>query len=130
MFQAEFRRSGNTVPYTPGSDLDSGDVVVVSDNCIGIAIGDIESGVEGELQVEGVVRLPKVAGIIYQGETVYWDANGNPYSGTAGTGAATTHSTAGDAKAGFAVKTTADLQTYVDVKLTPEGEGTGSGTGS
>lgn len=67
---------GKTMPYTnsTGTDIASGDVVVVND-MIGIALGDIADGESGSLALGQVWTLDKEADLaISQGETVYWDA--------------------------------------------------------
>jgi len=114
--QATFVQEGRTIDYTPGADVTGGDVVV-QNNMIGVASRDIAANALGALAVEGVVRLPKAAATaINAGVQTYWDADGDPNGGEAGSGCATTTST-GNVYAGLAVKDAASDDTTVDVKL-------------
>ena len=68
-------QDGNAIDYTPGSDVSSGDVVVVG-TMVGIAPSDIASGALGAIQVSGVGEFPKASGsstAIAAGALVYWD---------------------------------------------------------
>ena len=92
MAQATFLQEGKAIDYTPGSDVVAGQVVVLG-SMIGIAVRPIASGALGALAIAGVFDVAKVNGAISVGVAVYWDADGDPQGGTAGTGAATTTST-------------------------------------
>jgi len=96
-FQARSLRDGKTVAYTPGSAKAAGDVVVQS-TMVGVAVQAIAANVKGALAVEGVFRVVKVTGAISAGDAVYWDADGDPVGGTAGTGGATTSADSGNNK--------------------------------
>jgi predicted RecA/RadA family phage recombinase len=64
------------MPWTngTGTDVASGDVVDLP-NMIGVALGDIADGDNGDLAVTEVWALPKEAALaIDQGDQVYWDA--------------------------------------------------------
>lgn len=114
--QATFIQEGRSIDYTPGADVTAGDVVV-QNNMIGIPANDIASGKLGALTIEGVVRLPKAAATaINAGVQTYWDADGDPNGGVAGSGCATTTSV-GNVYAGLAVKDAGADDTTVDVKL-------------
>lgn len=102
-----------TVDYTPGSDVAAGDVVV-SNSFVGLAQVAITSGVEGGLSTGGVWRLPKKTGAVTQFGSVYWDADADPVTGTAGSGAAST-TAAGNSFLGFAIADAASGDSYVDV---------------
>ena len=72
---ATFIHDGKAIDYTPGADVNAGDVIVQND-LIGIAKLDIASGVLGALAVTGVFDVPKTAGAgeaIGAGAKVYWD---------------------------------------------------------
>ena len=101
MAQATFVQEGNAVDYTPGSAVAAGDVVVQGD-LVGVSPRPIAAGALGSLAVRGVFDVAKVTGAIGAGAAVYWDADGNPVGGTAGTGAATTTRT-GNTFMGFAL---------------------------
>ncbi len=89
-FQARIDMDYHTMPWTnaTGSDVAAGDVVVVN-GLPGIAIGAIDNGASGTLQILTVINVVKKYEAISQGAVVYWDSTGDPYGGTAGTGAAT-----------------------------------------
>ena len=91
--QATYRSAGNQVDYTPGSAVEAGQVVVVSD-LVGIATAPIAANKLGSLAVAGVFDFVKANEEIAAGADCYWDENGDPYGGTAGTGCVTTTSTA------------------------------------
>lgn len=80
---------GDVIKYTnaTGSTILSGALVALGMG-VGIAIGDIINGGTGALQVCGLVTLPKKNEAMAAGLPVGFDSDGNPYLGTAGTGAA------------------------------------------
>lgn len=68
-----------------GAAVASGDVVVVGQQ-IGIALGDIADGADGEVAFEGEFTVPKVAGAaINHGEMVMWDASAGAFDDNAAT---------------------------------------------
>lgn len=76
MPQATFVHDGNTIDYTPGSDVAAGAVVVLGD-LVGIAPRAIPANTLGSLAVTGVFDLPKATGAgtgIAAGATLFWDA--------------------------------------------------------
>jgi len=76
MATATFVHEGESVDYTPGSDVAAGDVVVQED-LVAIAKTPIASGALGALAVTGVFDVPKATGVgegIAAGAQVYWDA--------------------------------------------------------
>jgi len=75
MATAIFVHDGNSIDYTPGTDVSAGDVVVQQD-LIGIAKLDIPADALGALAVTGVFDFPKATGAdsgIAAGAAVYWD---------------------------------------------------------
>lgn len=89
------------------ADVAAGDVVVVGSR-IGIALGDIADGAEGELAVDEVWEIAKAAPLVIdQGDIVYWDtADGN------------LNKTATDnTQAGYAFADAASAATTVFVKI-------------
>lgn len=85
---SRFVQEGEAIDYTPNAAVTAGDVVVISDDLIGIATHDIAASVLGSLAVEGVFDVPKVTGAISLGDKVYWDADASPVTGDASSGAA------------------------------------------
>ena len=101
MAQATFVHTGNAIDYTPGSAVGAGDVIVLG-NTIAISKLDITANVLGALATRGVFDGVKATGAINLGDAVYWDADGDPVGGVAGSGAFTT-TAAGNIYAGRAV---------------------------
>jgi len=91
-FQARFIQVGESIDYTPGSAVAAGQVVVQG-SMIGVTKVPIEASRLGALAVKGVFDVVKANEQIALGAALYWDEDGNPYGGTAGTGCATTTST-------------------------------------
>jgi predicted RecA/RadA family phage recombinase len=117
MAQATFRKAGDSIDYTPGSAVAAGDVVVQGE-LVGIAPRAIAANELGALTVEGVIDVVKINSQITAGAKVYWDADGNPHNGTAGSGAATTSTDTGTNKLiGKAIATAAAGDETVRVKL-------------
>lgn len=100
--QAIYRAQGLTIDYTPGSDVEAGQVVV-SSGFVGIASRPIPANTLGALQASGVFEVVKAASeAISDRSPLYWDAAGNPQGGTAGTGCFTAEPS-GNTFAGYAV---------------------------
>jgi predicted RecA/RadA family phage recombinase len=82
-------QEGNTIQYTAGADISSGDVVVIGSNgdaIIGVALVDIANGSTGSVAIEGVFTVAKVsAAVIAQGEYVVWDASASEFDDNAAT---------------------------------------------
>lgn len=87
-----FIQEGRSIPFTAGANIKSGQVVVVG-SLVGISMTDVPNGSSGQLAVEGVFDVPAAAAAITVGAPVYWDADGDPYGGTADSGAATATAT-------------------------------------
>jgi len=115
MSQAVFVQEGNEVDYTPGSDVAAG-AVVVQGTLVGVAKRPIPANTLGALSIRGLFDAVKAAVIFAAGAAVYWDADGNPVGGVAGTGAATTTRT-GNIFMGFAVAAAGETDTTVRVAL-------------
>lgn len=115
MEQGTFVHEGGSIDYTPGSAVVAGQVVV-QNSVIGIAKVPIVANALGALSVRGVFDVVKATGAINAGAAVYWDADGDPVGGTAGTGAATTTSTA-NTFMGFAAAAAASGDATVRVRL-------------
>jgi predicted RecA/RadA family phage recombinase len=104
---ARFIHIGDTIDYTPGTDVTSG-AVVVQGSLVGIAVRDIAANTLGALRVTGVHEFPKATGqAIAAGSAVHWDATA---------GRATT-TTTNNAFIGKAVKAAATADTEVWVRL-------------
>lgn len=75
MATATFIHDGDTIDFTPGTNVAAGDVVVQND-LVGVAKRDIPTGTLGSLAVVGVFDVPKATApgsAIGAGAKVYWD---------------------------------------------------------
>ena len=81
-------QDGKIIDFVASGAKTSGQVVVVG-SIVGVAAGDVANGAAGNLIVKGVVEIPAATAEITVGAAVYWDADGNPVGGEAGSGAAT-----------------------------------------
>lgn len=110
------RSEGETIDYTPGSAVSAGDVVVQG-RVVGIAPQAIAASVKGTLDVTGIWNVPKdVTNFSSVGLPVYWNATGDPYGGTAGSGCATRNAR-GNTFMGFCVETAGTTTGDCDVLL-------------
>jgi len=115
MAQATFVQEGRSIDHTPASDVASGQVVVQG-TLVGVAKAPISANVLGALAVQGIFDVVKAAVAFTAGAAVYWDADGDPVGGTAGTGAATTTRT-GNTFMGFALAAAGETATTVRTAL-------------
>ena len=83
--------------FTAAADQSQGDVVV-NNGRVGVVVDDVASGDDG-LYVVGTdvhgVEVPHAAVACARDEDAYWDEDGDPVGGTAGTGAVTNVAAAG-----------------------------------
>jgi predicted RecA/RadA family phage recombinase len=71
--EAYFLCEGNSLDYTPVSDVDAGTVLFVGGKA-GIALTDIEADRLGAVQVRGIVRATKASATVFgEGSGVQWD---------------------------------------------------------
>lgn len=111
MATAQFLYDGNTINYTPVSDVSAGDVVVQGD-LIGIAKHDIAAGQLGALATVGVFDVPKATGAgtdITAGAKLWWNATNSRVEKTDGSGV--------HKYLGKAVRAAASADTTVQVRL-------------
>lgn len=112
---AIFRQEGVNIDYTPGSAVLAGTVYVLG-NLVTIVPKDIAADEKGATCVRGVFNVPKDNSDVSAGDTLYWNATGDPYGGTSSSGAFT--KTVGSNKiAGHALEaagtTTGDVDMYL-----------------
>lgn len=106
--------NGAAIDYTPTSAVVAGDVVLLGTIPL-VATQAIAANTLGSLACEGVFDLPKTSDVFTVGDAVYWNATGNPVTGTAGTGAA---DNATGNLAGVCVTNANAAVSYVRTKLT------------
>jgi len=99
--KAQAYKAGEKIDITAGSDITAGTPQSVCGLC-GIPPNDIDSGASDALQIEGIVKVQKVNEAWTAGDTIWYDNDGDPYNGTAGTGAATKTVANGDILMGIA----------------------------
>lgn len=100
--QATYRQAGGSIDHTPVSAVDAGDVVLVNGH-VRIAKGDIAANTLGALATCGVFDVVKDNSDVADGGALYWDADGDPVGGTAGSGAFT-GTASGNTFAGYAIE--------------------------
>ena len=116
-YQIVLLGEGGRVDHTPGSAVAAGDVVVTN-GMFGFATQPIAANVLGTLRTAGgppKIRAVKANGSISVGNAVYWDADGDPQGGTAGTGCATTTATS-NTFMGRCVVAAGETDEYVDLE--------------
>ena len=101
--QATFVQEGQSIDYTPGSAKSAGDVVVRGTRLVGITKSPIAASALGALAVTGVFDVVKDNSDISDGDPLYWDADGDPVGGTAGSGAFSSNAALGPF-AGYALE--------------------------
>lgn len=113
--QAVHVYDGLMIDYTPDSAVDAGDVVVIGNRVL-IANLDIAASELGALAAAGVFEVVKVSGAISDGAELFWDADGDPYGGTAGSGALSTDPSVGPF-AGHAIGAAGSTDATVTLQL-------------
>lgn len=86
---AIYKQTGDTVDYTPASDVAAGDVIVQGE-LVGVAKREMKAGELGALSVAGTFEFPKATGAgtaIPAGSKVYWDATAKVATTSDGGGA-------------------------------------------
>jgi len=114
-YQGRFISAGDSIDHTPAGNVAAGAVVVVG-SLVGIAKVAIAAAVLGALAVRGIFDVVQAAVAFTAGDAVYWDADGDPVGGTAGSGAATS-SASGNTFMAFALADTADTDEKVRLAL-------------
>ena len=102
--KAQLLQSKRCMDYTPGSALAAGDVAVINSQVV-VATQAIAANALGAVELEGIFEVKKDASNITTLFTAaYWDADGDPVGGTAGTGAFTS-TASGNTFAGYFIET-------------------------
>lgn len=98
-----YRQVGDTIDYTPGSAVVAGTVYVIGTTIVTIVPCDIAANEKGATATRGVFNVPKDSSDVAAGDALYWDADGDPVGGDAGTGAFT-KTAGGNVFAGIALE--------------------------
>lgn len=113
----KWKQTGKVLDFTndTGTDIAAGSAVVIG-MMLGVASGNIANGEVGDVAVEDVFGLPKKQEAFSFGDEVWWDADGDPYGGTAGTGALTKKSY-GNVFAGMITEAAGETDMEANVRL-------------
>lgn len=115
--QAVFLQADGTVDFTAGSALAAG-TVILSGNILYITKQAYASGDPATGHTRGQYRVKKKdSNIIPVGAVVFWDVDGNPKVGDAGTGAASSVKSSGDYILGKAIAAAASGDETVDIEM-------------
>jgi len=99
--------SGEVIDYAAGSNITSGQVVVVGAR-VGVALASIASGATGAVRVKGIFTLAKLStDVVAQGALLYWDNANTRLTVTAG----------GNTLAGYASVAAGNGVATVDINL-------------
>jgi predicted RecA/RadA family phage recombinase len=88
--EAENYYPGDNIDYTPETAKTAGQIVQVAGRAAMVCT-DLAAGQKGAAQVKGIIKVAADTSTGIEGDEIWWDENGDPYDGTAGTGAATTN---------------------------------------
>ena len=92
--QGILHKKGEVIDYTPAAAVAAGDIIDLGER-FGIASLVIAASELGALAIKQLFRVQQAAEAIPDGIPTYWDPDGDPYNGTAGTGALTADSSKG-----------------------------------
>jgi predicted RecA/RadA family phage recombinase len=84
-----FKQIGDTFDYTPGAAVAAGTVLVLGTTIVTIVPVAIAATDRGSTALRGIFNVPKDASNVAAGDALYWNATGDPYGGTATSGAFT-----------------------------------------
>lgn len=101
--------AGNMLEYTPAAAKTAGQMVQVAGLAAMVADA-ITANAKGAVQIKGHIKARAAAVAGNQGDVVGWDEDGDPYGGTAGSGAITTDLSVAD----FIVGSLAEALTATD----------------
>ncbi len=104
--QAVFVQDGEALDYTPAGALNAGDVVNIGSIPMPTKL-PVAAAALGVVVPEGVFDVVKDTSTFADGDSVYWNATGNPVGGVASSGCATSSSSGN--LMGFAVPGTTGL---------------------
>jgi len=93
--EAQNYQEGNFIDHTPAAALTAGQLLQVA-GLAAMAATAIAAAKKGAVQVKGILKIAAAAVIGNAGDNVWWDEDGDPVGGTAGSGALTTSAVDGD----------------------------------
>jgi len=112
--EAQHFQEGDLQDYTPAAAVTGGQVINLAGEGVYAPV-DIAANVKGAVRRRGIAKIAGTSAVGNVGDPVWWDDDGDPVGGTAGSGAATTLASAGDYPIGSlaAAKAAADTHAYV-----------------
>jgi len=121
--QIQYYATGDSIDYTPSSAVTAGTPLEIGGQAA-VPANDIAANVKGAVQVKGNFKVVQKAEIISAGAGVWWDADGDPVGGTAGSGAATATKQTGAADffLGRCIETSAAADAQVAIELNGKAE--------
>ena len=116
--EAQNYSAGDFIDYTPAADKVAGEIVQIGTRAAMCATA-IAANALGPAQIRGFLKVRAAAVTGIKGELIGWDDDGDPYGGTAGTGAATTILADADYLIGTLTKalTATDGEALVDLNV-------------
>lgn len=108
---ATFKQSGDVINYTPEAAETAGDVVIVGEDIISVAVADIEAGQLGAHYVKGVFEFD-TSDTLEAGDNAYYNASSEEITDTDT-----------DVYAGRVVEDSANSKVLVNINFMPEYSG-------
>lgn len=105
--KSQRHKGDDRIEITAGSAITAGVPQQVALGLVGIPARDIANGALDELDITGRFNVAKVNEAWSVGDNIGWDADGDPYNGTSGSGAYTKDESAWDFPVGSCVKAAA-----------------------
>ena len=105
---ATFKQSGDVINYTPVAAETAGDVVIVGEDIISVAVADIEAGQLGAHYVKGIFEFA-TSDDLEAGDNAYYNATSDEITDTDT-----------DVYAGRVVEATANSKVLVSINFMPE----------
>jgi predicted RecA/RadA family phage recombinase len=93
--KAQFSAPGLSVNHTPASAVTGGTLTQIG-KLVGVPNQDVAANVLAGFRIDGIFAIVATSDTGAVGDDVYWDADGDPVVGTAGSGACTTIVADGD----------------------------------
>ena len=88
ILQARYLQTGVEEDFTPGVDTAAGVPLEIGGKAA-VAQNDIAANKLGSVATSGIFGIVKINSAFSLDDDIWWDSDGNPFNGEAGTGAAT-----------------------------------------
>lgn len=123
MVEALTNREGKVLDYTnsTGNTVSGGTVVQISGKAA-VTVTDVLDTKLVAASIEGIYNIQKKALAFTDQQKIYWDENGDPVGGTAGSGAATNVAADGDFELGICIGAVGSGVARAPVQLNMDGD--------